>query len=232
MFRRGWALAGLILIGMVVFIWLIKAPIMSAYLTQKMGVPVTVRRISMWPSETSIFHFRIGNPYGFRSRTAFDAERTNVNYRWSALTNDPSEIDSIVLDDVTLNIEIRNGSPSTDNNWAAIGAQMPKMQKGREVLIHKLVLRNMTVNTSGPGAEKLGVAGTQHFDQMEFEEINSRYGFPTKELISRIFEGAGLRQYIENLLNPTQQIENALEKPFKMFGKKDAPEEILEGICN
>ncbi len=88
------------------------------------------------------------------------------------------------------------------------------------------------MNTQGAGAKKLGIQGTQHFDQMEFDEIDSREGFPTKELISRIFQGAGLRKYIENLLNPTQQIKNALEKPFKIFGYQKAPEENLEGNSN
>lgn len=227
MFRHGWKLIGLILIAAFVFLWLIKAPIMSSYLTKKIGVNVTVRTISMWPKETMIRHFRIANPSGFRSSAAFEVDKTQINYRWKALTNQPSEIDLIVLDGVSLNIEIR--SSGSDNNWAAMGAQMPKRRGGKEVIIHKLILRNMTVKTEGSGAKKLGVDGTQHFDQMEFEEINSREGFPTKELISRIFGGAGLRKYIENLLNPTQQIRDTLQKPFKLFGKKAAPESSLEG---
>lgn len=221
MFRNGWKLIGLIIVAAFVFLWLIKAPIMSSYLTKKIGVNVSMRTISMWPKETIIRHFKIANPSGFRSSTAFEVDKTRINYRWPALTSQPSEIDLIVLDGVFLNIEIRSG-PS-DNNWTAIGAQMPERKGGKEVIIHKLILRNMTVKTEGTGAKKLGVSGTQHFDQMEFEEINSRNGFPTKELISRIFGGAGLRKYIENLLNPTQQIKDALQKPFKLFGKKAAP---------
>jgi uncharacterized protein involved in outer membrane biogenesis len=231
MFRHGWKLVVLIIVAAVLFLWLIKAPIMSSYLTKKMGVQVTVRTISMWPSETTIRHFRIANPYGFQSRTAFDVERTKINYRWGALRSQPSEIDLITLDNVTLNIEIL-GSPS-NNNWSAIGAQMPE-NKGakKEVIIHKLILRNLTVNTSGAGAKKLGIAGTQHFDQMEFDEIDSRNGFPTKELIRRIFQGAGLRQYIENLLNPTEQIKKAIQKPFKLFGGGATPGSISDPRLN
>ncbi len=227
MFRHGWKLIVLIIIAAFVFLWLIKAPIMSSYLTKKIGVDVTVRRISMWPSVTTILDFRIANPYGFQSRNAFKVEQTKINYRWSALSNQPSEIDLITLDNVTLNIEILNGSPS-NNNWTAIGAQMPPRKGNNEVVIHKLILRNMTVNTSGPGANKLGVAGTKHFDQMEFDEIDSRYGFPTKELISRIFQGAGLKMFIEKFLNPTQQIQKVLQNPLKLFGGGAKPEEIRD----
>jgi len=218
MFRHGWKLIVLIIIAAFVFLWLIKAPIMSSFLSSKMGVHVNVRSISMWPNETTIRDFRIGNPHGFRSNTAFLVDLTKINYRWGHLAHDPSEIDLITLDGVTLNIEIINGSGS-QNNWSLIGEQMPERKTEKEVIVHKLVLRNMTVNTSGPGAKKLGVEGTQHFDQMEFDEIDSRHGFPTKELIAKIFQGAGIRKYIENLLNPTKRIEDTLRKPFKMFGE-------------
>lgn len=97
---------------------------------------------------------------------------------------------------------------------------MPKGPRDREVVVHKLILRNMTVTTEGPGAKKLGVAGTQHFAQMEFDEIDSKDGFPTKELISKIFQGAGLRLFIERFINPTNQIKKALN-PWNIFGEAD-----------
>ncbi len=217
MFRHGWRLVLLIAIAVLVFLWLIKAPIMSSYITSKMGVQTTVRTISMWPSETVIRYFRIANPPGFSSRTAFEVKKTMLHYRFGALTSIPSEIDKIILDNVYLNIEVRGSS--SDNNWAAIGAQIPQRRSGREVIVHKLILRNMTVETKGKGAKILGVSGTRHFDEMEFDEINSVDGFPTKELVSRIFQDAGLIKYLENFLNPTQRIKDTLN-PFNLFGKQ------------
>lgn len=224
--KHRWTLIGLIIVGVLIFLWLIKAPIMSSYLTDKMGVPVTVRTISMWPKETTIRHFRIGNPHGFKSRTALEVAKTVINYRWKALRQTPTEIDLITLDRVVVDIEMRNAIGS-DNNWAAIGAQMPDKKGGTEVIIHKLVLKDMTVKITGAKAKILGVAGTKHFDRMEFDEIDSRNGFPTKELIRRIFEGAGLMKYLDNFLNPVKQIQKALN-PFNIFGSK-APETDLEG---
>lgn len=224
MFKHGWKLVGLLVVAALLFLWLIKAPIMSTYLTNKLGIAATVRTISMWPKETTIRHFRIENPHRYRTRTAFEVDKIKIAYRWGALTGRPSEIDLITLDDVFLNIYINNVSGS-DNNWAAIGAQMPERKGGREVVVHKLILRNMTVQTEGPGAKSLGVSGTQHFDQMEFDEIDSREGFPTKELISRIFQGAGLRKYLEKFLNPTERIKEALS-PFKIFGDSSKREAL------
>ncbi len=221
MFRRhGWKLVVLIVIAALVFLWLIKAPIMSTYLTNKMGIPVTVRTISMWPHMTAIRHFRIENPDKYRTRTAFEVDKTTIQYRWGVLIGYPHEIDLIALNHVFLNIYIHNATGS-DNNWADIGAGMPETRDSREVVVHKLVLKNMTVKTEGPGAKLLGVSGTQYFDQMEFDEINSKDGFPTKELIAKIFQGAGLRQYLERFLNPTERIKEALN-PFHIFG--EAPE--------
>jgi hypothetical protein len=227
MLKHTWKLIGLVLICIFAFVWLVKAPIMAAYLTEKLGVQISLRRISMWPSSTTMRYFKIANPPGFKSRSAFDVENAQIDYRWKALTHTPTEIDRITLENIILNIEILNGSAS-NNNWAAIGAQMPSKKSEREVVIHKLVLKNMIVETDGPGAKKLGVQGRRQFDYMEFDSINSKDGFPTKELISRIFQGAGIRKYIENLLNPAKEIEKALN-PLKIFGENEAPENHLEG---
>lgn len=216
MLRLGWKLFALVLIGFIVFVWLIKAPVMSSYLTSKMGIPVNVGSISVWPSKTVMHRFTIENPFGFTSRTAFKSDSVIIKYQFANLTNEPSEIDLIVLDGVYLNIDIRNAS-GKDNNWAAIAAQMPERKSNKHVVIHKVIIRNMTVETQGAGANALGVSGTRHFDEMEFNEINSADGFPTKELINNIFEKAGLMKYIENLLNPSERIKGAL-KPLKIFG--------------
>ncbi|MBU6446183.1 MAG: hypothetical protein KGQ49_02155 [Verrucomicrobia bacterium] len=207
----------LIVVGVFVFLWLIKAPIMSRYLTQKMGVHVRVRSISMWPSVTTIREFSIANPHGYKTRTAFLVDKTRVEYVWHNLAANPHEINLITLNDVFLNIYINDAS-GKDNNWADIGANMPEKTGDQEVIVHKLILRNLTVKTEGPGAQTLGVAGTQHFDQMEFDEIDSRNGFPTKELIAKIFQGAGLKQFIDRFLNPTNQIKKVIN-PWNIFGE-------------
>ena len=227
MFKHGWKLIVLILIASITFLWLIKAPIMSSYLTKKMGIPVTLRTISMWPKEATIHHFGIANPRGFKSKQAIQIDKIKLLYRTKFLFNNPVVIDWITLENIVLNIEIRNPTGS-DNNWTSLGAQLPEKKSGKEVVIHKLVLKNLTVKTTGAGAKILGVAGTLHFDRMEFDEIDSRDGFPTKELISRIFQGAGIKKYLENFLNPTQRIKDTLN-PFNIFSQKEAPEIDLEG---
>lgn len=215
---------GFIVIGILVLLWLIKAPIMSVYMTREMGVEVTVGTISMRPKKTMIRNFRVANPRGFKSRTAFAAKKTDIDYRLNALFSTPAEIDQIVLDDVDLYIELRNPTGS-DNNWAALAAQIPSESRGREVIIHKLIIRDMTVEIRGVGAKVLGVSGTRHLAQLEFNEINSKDGFPTKELVTKIFEGAGLMKYLNTILNPVRDV----LKPFHIFSYLDVESSTIDG---
>lgn len=220
-----WKVGGLIFVGAIVAVWLIKAPLLASYISDKLGLDISVRTMSVWPKHTTMGHFRIANPYGFQGRTALAVKKAIVDYRWKAL---PEEIDLITLNDVFLNIDIR-GSNTSDNNWTALGAQMPRNRTKQRVVVHKLVINNLVVKTEGKGAKSLGVAGTKQFDRMEFNEIDSQEGFPTKELISQIFQGAGLRIFIQKFVDPAMQIQKALS-PFKLFGENEkTPEGDLEG---
>jgi len=195
------------LIAMVLFVWLIKAPIVAHYLTNKMKVNVSLSSLSISPSKTLIRNFRINNPRGFHAKAAFKAEEIEVDYRTKALFHEPSEIDVIDVRDIFLSIELKNLTGS-DNNWTAIAAKMPKEESKKELIIHKLVLTNMTVEIRG-----LGITGkneTKKIDRLEFDEIDSREGFPTKQLIQAIFQGAGVQDYIQQILNPQNVIKKLL----------------------
>lgn len=226
-FFHGWRGIVAVLIAVLIFLWLLKAPVMSTYITSKLGVPITVRTISLWPHSTKIGHFRIANPEGYRPSSALVIDKTVISYTWPALTGYPHVIDLITLKGVTLNIYLNNSS-GKDNNWTDIGAQMPSTRDSREVLVKKLVLYDMTVNVAGPGAKTLGVAGTKHFDQMEFENIDSKTGFPTKELIANIFQTTGFQQFIQLFLDPVKTFQRVLN-PFNLFGQKENPREESRG---
>jgi len=205
-----WKIALLLVVGAVVFFWLIKAPIMSWYLTNKMGVPVSMSSISIRPSETKIHNFKIKNPPGFKIKDALTAEKTIIDYRAHQLFGNPSEIDLIEIDDINLSIILTSPTGDT-NNWTAIGAGMPADESSaseRDVVVHRMVLNNLNVQIQG-GAKVLKLPPTKHIDRLEFGEFSSKTGFPTKQLIKAIFQGAGIDQYIkqiftpEKLLNPT-----------------------------
>ncbi len=210
-----WKILLLIVVVALVFIWLMKAPILSWYLTDKLKVPTSVSRVSMWPSETTIHQFRIVNPRGFKMKSAFEADTITISYRLHQLRGNPSEIDRIVIDDIFLGIECSNPTCSK-NNWTAIGGRMAKEEqeaKKRNVVVHKLILTNMQVEVRGLGIGRPPM--TKQIDRLEFNEVSSETGFPTDKLIRAIFQGAGLQDYVKDLLNP----QNAIKQVFPgIFG--------------
>ncbi|HSX26582.1 MAG TPA: hypothetical protein VLE89_06215 [Chlamydiales bacterium] len=206
----------LIALAAIVFLWLIKAPVMSSYLTSRLKIPVSMASISMWPRETTIRIFKIPNPRGYKTDNAFKALRIKVEYELGKLLGTPSEIDTITMDGVFVSIEFSNKA-GTQNNWTVLGSKIPEEKNSRRVIVHKLILTNIRVEIQGLAAQILGVPKNQMIERMEFDEIDSEQGFPTKKVINRIFENAGVQKYIEELSNP----ENVFEKftnPFKGFG--------------
>jgi hypothetical protein len=213
MMRNMWKLILAIAAACVVFIWFIQPTFVSSYLTRKMHVPVSMTALAIRPSKTTIWNFQIDNPGKLRG-AAFKAAKTLIEYHFQKLFANPVEIDTIELDDVYLNIYLPSLNVN-ENNWSAIGAKIPETSSDKAVLIHKLIINNLTVVTQGKGAEQLKIAGTRHFNRMEFDEINSANGFPTKELARRIFQDAGILNYLQQFLTP-QNIEKAIDL-FKSF---------------
>lgn len=221
MFRYGWKILLTLILAAIIFIWFIQPSFVSSYLTRKMNVPVSLSSIAIRPTKTSIWNFQIDNPSGFGGGAAFKAKQTRIGYSYKKLFENPVEIDEIVLDDVYLNIVLPSSSVS-NNNWSALGAQMPERKGDTAVLIHKLIINRLTVETDGKGARGLKIAGVRHFDRMEFDEINSANGFPTKELARRIFQDAGILNYLQQFLNP-QTIQKTINI-IKTFTQKETPE--------
>jgi hypothetical protein len=214
-----WKIILLLIIGGILFLWFMKAPIMSWYLTEKLNVPTSISRISMRPSKTTVRGFRIKNPRGFKMKSAFEAETTTIEYRLGKLRNTPSEIDLITIDDIFLGIECSNPLCSK-NNWTAIGngmVQKQEKERPHQVVVHKIVLTNMNVEVRGLGIGKPPMY--KQIDYLEFNEVSSEKGFPTDKLIRAIFQGAGIQDYIKDMLNPQDTIKKLL--PGGLFGENE-----------
>jgi hypothetical protein len=216
LWQHKWKVKFMLLGSFLLLLWLCKGALMSNYLSSKVHLPVYVGSISMWPNETSIRTFKITNPRGFGRQEALQAKRVKIRYTFSDLFRGVTEIEEIVFKDVHLNIEILKKEPDS-NNWTVIGARMPSAKTSQKVIIRKLTINNLTAEVGGKGAVLLGVAGTQHFDQIEFTDIDSQAGFPTKELVAKLFEGAGVANYLERFLNPLERVQSAIN-PFDFFG--------------
>ena len=223
MWKYGWKLAVLLIIGGTLFLWLIKTEIIEMYLSNKLGVSVSIEDIVMQSSRTSIQGFNIRNPREFKTDSALHAAETNIEYQFSKLWTDPSIIHRIEMNDVFLSIELLNLSGS-QNNWTVIGkmaAEKEAAASNHEVLIELLAVNNLNVEVRGYGLSKSTIV--KQIPRLEFYNIDSKKGFPSKELIQAIFGGAGLMQYIQEFLNPQNLLPKALS-PLRLFSDAEVHE--------
>ncbi len=217
--KYGWKLILIVILALIVSIYLLKAPLFSSYLTSKMGVRVLLESIDIGESKTKIKNFHINNPKGFKREAAFKVKETEINYNFHHLFRDPIEFDLITLDGVYLNIQVtdlKNGI----SNWTNIGFNENKTEDvhNKKVIIHKLVLTNISVEVSGLGSVTgLTVPKKQHFDRWEFNEISSEHGFPTKDLIAKIFGQAGVWTYVKGIFKQAVKTPKTLN-PLRLFG--------------
>jgi hypothetical protein len=178
-------------------LWLFKAPVMSAYISHKMRIPVSIGSIGIASKEMKIGRFSISNPSGYKTGDAFKADTIDCSYQWSELRGDPSVIDRIEIDRIFLGIEFSNPL-NMKNNWTELISRMPKRKSGEGVLVKKIIMTNMTVEIRGQGL--LGAKETKTIDRMEFSDVSSKEGFPTHQLISQIFGNAGILHYVKDVL--------------------------------
>ena len=191
---RGWRFILYFVIGVAAFIWLVKVPILSNYLTGKLRNKVTIAWISIWPSKTTIRDLKIHNPEGFHSPFALKINQTHLAYRFKELIANPSVIEKIECDSLILNIEVlKRESPS--NNWMLINDLMQSSSSSESVQIRKLILTNLNIAIRDRDSSEQII--THHVDRLEWDDIQSERGFPVEQLIRKVFEGADLEQYIE-----------------------------------
>ncbi|PIS01661.1 MAG: hypothetical protein COT84_01060 [Chlamydiae bacterium CG10_big_fil_rev_8_21_14_0_10_35_9] len=201
----------LIIVALIITLWLLKAPIIASYLSNKLGVNVSIGSIDVSKTGMSIRSFKINNPLGSRTSTAFSSKDIHVSYQWKELTADPNVIQEISMDDVFLGIEFYNLTGS-QNNWTKILEnvnQEKSKEDDNEVIIRRLIITNLSVQIRGKGLfeswEKV-----KDIDRIEFKNVSSKKGFPTGELIKEIFDEADIQKYLKEVLKP----QNWLEKIF------------------
>jgi len=197
--KMGWKFVILIILAAVIFLWLIKAPVLSMVLTQKLRVPIFVEWVSVGFDHTDMRNFKIKNPEGFKAPDAFTVKETTVDSPWRQMFGNPCVIDQILLNDIFVDVEFVNALGSK-NNWTEISDKMPKPRSDREVLIQKMILTNINIEIRGLGL--MAKPTLRHVDRLEFEGIDSQQGFPTEELIHKVFGESGLEEFINDAFNP------------------------------
>jgi len=201
-------------ISLIIAILLLKAPVISSYLSYKLGVNVSMRSVSISTGGMKITKFKINNPIGARTNTALSAKKINVDYEWQELRSDPGVIEDIEINDVFLGIELYNSSGSR-NNWSQILATVDDNQDkdAKEMIIKRLVIKNLSVSVRGKGIfsswQKI-----KEIPRLEFRDISSKEGFPTEKLIEQVFDEANLGTYIKELIKQPVKLLDKVISPF------------------
>jgi hypothetical protein len=203
MYRHHWGIKsfGLLLLGIMVFLWLTKAEVMAYYLSAKLRVPVSIAWMSTNPREVSFHDFRVDNPKSFKHSYALQGKILRVTYDWDHLLANPMTIDRIWMKDVFLNIELASGD-NTDNNWSEIASKMEEPKSLRQIEVKHLIFDHLLIVISGPSLP--GGELRSEVDHLELEDISGKTGFPTERLIHELFGGLGIEQYIEGAFNPRE----------------------------
>jgi hypothetical protein len=203
------------IIAFIIVIWVLKAPIISSYLSHKLGVNVSMGSVRISTTEMKIKKFKINNPIGARSNTALSSQNIKVSYTWNDLRSDPGIIDDIELNNVFLGIELYNAT-GTQNNWSQILANVDDEQDkdAKETIVKHLVINNLAVSIRGKGFFS-SWKKIKEIPRLEFRNISSKDGFPTEELIEQIFDEANLGTYIKELIKQPTQVLDKIFSPFK-----------------
>ncbi len=209
--KRKYRLAAGVTIAILLFLWLIKAPIFATYFSHKVNLPLFFDRISLGLTEMDIHRLKVANPWRFKSRTALRAKTTKLQYDTPNLRTDPVIFDSIELDKVFIEVDFLNPA-SNQSNWSLIGKRILKgvNYKSKGVQIRQVVLNDVTVIIKG----KPDIDGERHIPRIELSNIDSEHGFPTQNLIEQIFQESGLEEFIQAIFYPEEKI---LEIPFRIF---------------
>ncbi len=209
--KKFWKIFWLIVLGVIIFIWLVKANVFAFYLSHKIRVPVSIGWLNTAPTHAHLRDFRIDNLRQFQNRSAFHVHDVKMLYQWNHLLANPLVIDLLHMQDVLLDIELLNASGS-ENNWTMMSDRMKPSKGKKQVVIRKLILDNLTIEILG--SSLIGGAIRRQVDHLEFENISSQKGFPTEQLIHEVFGGAGVEGYIQNAFNPGELIEGVIS-PFR-----------------
>jgi hypothetical protein len=156
----------------------------AAQLIQKHlgGTPVTLNSLEFNDNGAELTKFVVKNPRGFRSPTAFTAERITIDTTWNQLRADPLTIDLIRMDNLLVTIEENKKGKM---NWDAVLEGGAKQKPGgRSWLIKTLILNNLTVRVvKADGSSKTYPT----LSRREFHNLSDETGFPVSAIEKAIF---------------------------------------------
>jgi hypothetical protein len=176
------ALLIVLLASLTGLIWMNRASVASHFISKQLHAPVAMDKLDITKNQATLSNFWIGNPPGFKTKTAFASDTIQIDATYRELTGDVLTINQIELSQIFVGVEMYKGK---DNNWSRIAKKDAEpTKKGRDYLIRTLILNNLTVRmTQADGSVKTYPT----IPRMVFYNISSQTGFPISEIEKAIF---------------------------------------------
>lgn len=221
----------IIVIGVIVA-WFLKAQIVSICLAKVLKTDVSISKVEIGKSSIKIKGLKIDNPPGFSHGSAFICKEVDISYDLKKLKENPVIIDRIDFFENYLLVECSNAI-CTDNNWSKIIKHIDdreKELKNKEFIIKKININNLQVDVSSSGGIVSSLIKKRTYIQsIVLEDINSKKGFPTNQLIVSIFRHAAILDFIKETIDSNKIFENYF-KSINPFGRNDVNVEIRETL--
>lgn len=198
----------LLLIIALFFMWMFKTPLLSSYLSKKMGVDVSIEQVELSTSQTKLSNLEVDNLPRYRSSKALTIGEVLTNYSLKGLRAKPTYVELVRLQDMTITLEC-NDPLCSNNNWETIMSGMDK-GSGGDYLIRKVEIVNLRIDILGSGIKPGGVVTTR-INRLDFNNVTSKEGIPLKQIITDIFIRANMQKYFKELMKqPQQMLQDAL----------------------
>jgi len=224
--RRVFYITIILALVSIAYCWTQRAGLLSHYLSNAAGVPVSVDALDIGFGGVAIEKFSISNPRGSTLPTAFSTDSFTVNYRPWKMVSSPHEIDDIIVKNIVVNVE-QHKYISGKSNWAVITDNLAAQSKGKKdkkavapagkkgrVVIKHLLLENITIDVIHPLLGKIHTT----IPKIEMNNLGEAGSFSPDMLMKIVFD-AMMR---ELLTHP--DLKKGLE------GMVELPTKILEGV--
>ncbi len=175
--------------GFATYAYFNAAQILSNNLSEKFQVPVKVEQVDFKPASISIQNLTVSNPPKAKEPTAFKARQIDITAPYRAYLKDPILIDTVLIQDVYVDVEIYDQS-KTKGNWQTLLANLKRDRTKFFVLektsvIKNLILTNIHIQIIMPDGKKHVVPLIK---RLEFKDVSSEKGIPIDEITEIVMQ--------------------------------------------
>lgn len=198
----------------------------SSHLSNTMGVPISIQRVSFTPHTTQIHQLLIKNPSGCILDTALKVQQILADTSLFTFFHQDVIIHQVTLSELYLGLEFESIS-NTAGNWTVIINNLQKAlgnttQKGenKRFLIRTLAVRDMNIDLVFRKNDGK-IRHLKPIPDMEFKNVSSDGPFPmeqlTKVVMSEILKKVFLENQLKNMLQGIFQAPQGIYNPLKAW---------------